>query len=181
MKSHSIDFFKADEILSSFEIIVDTREQETPKAKERYESFGVPYQKATLSYGDYCGNVRLQNGSWLYDQSDTIRARCVIERKMSLDELAGCFTRGRERFKREFERAAESGARVYLLVENGSWESILFHRYRSQFTTAAFLGSLTAWMTRYNASVIFCKSDISGRLIKEILYRDMKERVESLM
>lgn len=179
--SHSIDLFGAAEIMQSLEIIVDNREQRTPKAKERYDAFGVPYSKATLDYGDYCANVRLQSGEWLYDTSDRIRPICVIERKMSLDELAGCFGRGRERFQRELERAKDNRAKVYLLVENGSFEGIMFHRYRSALTTNAFLASLTAWMARYDLGVVFCKSDVSGRLIKEILYRDMKERVESLM
>lgn len=169
--------FFVKETLETFRILTDTREHSTPKAKERYAAFGVPYEKATLSYGDYCADVRIDS-RWLYDTSDTISPACVIERKMSLDELAMCFGRGRERFQREFERASDNGARVYLLVENGSWEGILYHRYRSKLTTNAFLASLTAWTVRYGACVLFCRSDISGRLIKEILYRDMKERLQ---
>ena len=33
-------------------------------------------------------------------------------------------------------------------------------------------------MIRYNMNVIFCKEETSGRLIKEILFRDLKERLE---
>jgi hypothetical protein len=33
-------------------------------------------------------------------------------------------------------------------------------------------------MIRYNANIIFCNAQDSGRLIKEILYRDLKERLE---
>ena len=172
-----IDPFSVRDTLETFRIITDTREHQTPKAKERYEAFGVPHEKATLNYGDYCGNLQI-NGAWLHDVSATVSPACVIERKMSLDELAGCFGRGRDRFQREFERAKANNAKIYLLVENGSWEGILFHRYRSRLTTNAFLASLTAWMVRYGMSVIFCRADTSGKLIKEILYRDMKERLE---
>lgn len=173
-----MDNFEVREILESFQVVIDRREHDTPKARKRYRAFGVPYEYATLSYGDYCGNILLPDGK-LYDTSETIKPACLVERKMSLDELAGCFTRSRDRFRREFERAKEAGAKVYLLVEDGSWEGILNHRYRSRFNPEAFKASLTAWMVRYDADVIFCRQETSGVLIREILYRDLKERLES--
>lgn len=173
-----MDVFEIDDTLKSFSVLIDTREQATPRATERFTTFGVPYKRATLKYSDYCGNVILPGGQPLYDPSVTISPRCCIERKMSLDELATCFTRGRDRFRREFERACEAEAVVYLLVENGSWEAIANHRYRSRFNSDAFLASLVAWMIRYDLRPIFCKAGTSGKMIKEILFRDMKARLE---
>ena len=172
-----MDPFETKEILSTFRIIADTREQNTPRATERFKAFGVPVERATLAFGDYAGNVTLPNGD-LYDTSTTISPGCVIERKMSLDELASCFTRGRDRFRREFERAAAAGSRTWLLIEGGSWEAIQKHRYRSKYNETAFEASLIAWSIRYDFKVIFCKPDTSGALIREILYRDLKERME---
>ncbi len=172
-----VDLFAQKEILKTFRIICDTRERRTPEAKERYESFGVPYLQATLDYGDYCGLVTLPEGD-LYDVSARITPRCVVERKQSLDELAMCFTRGRDRFKREFERAKAHQAKAYLLVEGASYEAILAHRYRSKYHPEAFIASLTAWSVRYDLSCVFCRAGTSGRLIREILYRDMKEGLE---
>ena len=133
-------------------------------------------QRATLAFGDYCGNVRI-DGEPLFNTGLTVRPACVIERKMSLEELSSNFTRGRKRFEREFERARSAGAKVYLLVENGSWEAIRNHRYRTKYRPEAFMASLTAWMVRYDMTPVFCKADSSGELIREILYRDMKERL----
>jgi len=172
-----MDHFEIAEALSTFRIIVDNREQATPKAVERYKSFGVPFERATLNYGDYCGVITV-NGSSIYDTSKAVKPACVIERKMSLNELASCFTRSRDRFRREMERACSSGSKVYLLVENGSYEGIIKHRYKSRYNPTAFLASLTAWTVRYNLVPIFCKAETSGQIIKEILYRDMKERLE---
>ena len=172
-----MDSFESREILDTFSIIADTREQNTGKASERFKSFGAPVRRATLSYGDYCANV-IRAGAPLYDTSRTIKPACVIERKMSLDELAACFTTSRDRFRREFERAAEVGAKIYLLTENGSWEAIMNHRYRSRLNPKAFQASLIAWTVRYNITPLFCKAEVSGKIIKEILYRDMKERIE---
>lgn len=173
----NMDNFEIQDVLQTFEIIADSREQNTPRARERFSAFGVPVRRATLSYGDYCGQITLPGGE-LHDVASTIKPACVIERKMSADEVAMCFTRGRDRFRREFERAAEQGAKVYLLIENTSWESIMNHRYRSKYNPTAFLASLTAWSIRYDLTPVFCKAQTSGRLIREILYRDLKERLE---
>lgn len=170
--------FEQKQILKTFEILVDTREQDSAKARKRYESFGVTFQKATLSYGDYAYNATFPDGRKLYDTSATINPICAIERKMSLDELASCYTHSRQRFQREFERAADHQCRIYLICENANWENLLSGKYRSKFNANAFTASNVAWMVRYNTNVIFCKEETSGRLIKEILYRDLKERLE---
>lgn len=173
-----MDIFEQKKVLESFQILVDSREQETERAKKRYQSFEVPYHRATLNYGDYTYNAVLPDGNKIFDLDKTIIPFCTVERKMSLDELAGCFTRSRERFKNEFEKAADHECRIFLICENSSWENLLNGKYRSKFNANAFLASSVAWMIRYNMNVIFCKEETSGKLIKEILYRDLKERLE---
>lgn len=173
-----MDRFDVQEALESFYIVADTREHMTALAAERYKDFGVPVKRATLDYGDYCGGVYLPDGSATTSKTGRIRAKCVIERKMSLDELAACFTRGRDRFRREFERASANDARVFLLVENASWEAIVNHRYRSKYNPTAYMASLTAWAIRYGMTPVFCRAGTSARVIKELLYRDIKERLE---
>lgn len=172
-----MDLFEQDAMLQSMQILVDTREQNTERAQRRYATFGVPYSRATLSYGDYCYNAQLPSGEWLFKEGELISAPIVIERKMSLDELAMCFTKDRDRFEREFQRAKVNNARIFLLIENATWENLLNGRYRSKFNQNAFLASLAAWIIRYDLQLIFCKEETSGRLIKEFLYRDLKERI----
>ena len=173
-----MDAFTQKTVLQTFEILVDTREQQTKQSQKRYNSFGSQYKRATLSYGDYAYNAILPSGNKIYDDSKTIYPLCAVERKMNLDELAGCYTNGRQRFQKEFERAKEHQCRIYLICENSSWENLLNGKYRSMFHKNAFTASTIAWMVRYNMNVIFCKEETSGRLIKEILYRDLKERLE---
>lgn len=173
-----MDRFDIEDTLKSYRVIRDTREQLTARATERFAALGDSLECATLDYGDYCANITLPDGRNLYDTSARIFPACIVERKMSLDEAAACFTRERERFKREFERAGEAKAKIYLLIEGGSWEKIRRHSYRSRFKPKAFLASLTAWMARYDLTVIFCEPGTSGALIREILYRDIKERLE---
>lgn len=166
-----------DDILKSFRIIVDTREQVTPRAEERYAALGVPYSKSVLDYGDYTYNLTFTDGKPLIPEG-RVKGLCVVERKQNLDELAMCFTRSRDRFRREFERATEAKARIFLLVENASLDLLLSGQYRSRLNPKAFLASLTAWTIRYNSTPIFCEMGHSGRIIKELLYRDAKERLE---
>lgn len=173
-----MDLLQKESVLDSFRILIDTREQVTARAKERYELFGCPHSRATLNYGDYTYNCTLPDGTDLYDETTTLKPSCVVERKMSLDELAGCLGRDRKRFQREFERATENGCRVFLLVENGSMEAILKWRYRSKLPPKAFFNTLMAWRARYNMSIDFCRPETSGVLIREILYRDLKEKIE---
>lgn len=174
-----MDIFEQKQVLNTFEILVDTREQDTKRARKRYESFGVPWRRATIDYGDYIYNAILPDGTSIYDASGTIYPTlCAIERKMSLDELADCFGRDRCRFTKEFEKAKENGCQIYLLCENANWENLINGKYRSGMNKNAYLASASAWMVRYNANVIFCKEETSGRLIKEILFRDLKERLE---
>lgn len=173
MTLHPIEI---EEALSTFSILVDTREQPTERALRRYDSFGVPYSKAKLDYGDYAYQYEM-NGKRMFDPSASVKCPAVVERKMNLDELAGCFTHDRDRFEREFERAKANNARVYLLVENGNFEGILNRKYRSKFHPNAFMASVMAWQARYDFHLIFCKAESSGRLIREILYRELKERL----
>lgn len=174
-----MDIFEQRKALEGMEILVDTREQPTERSQKRYEAFGVPYHRQTLNFGDYTYNTMV-NGKPLYEPDKLVTPKfCAIERKMDVDELAQCMTRSRERFKAEFDRARQAGSRIYLVVENGSWECISSGAYRTRVKPHVLMASCTAFMVRYNAQILFCREETTGHLIKEILYRDLKERLEN--
>ena len=173
-----MDAFEQKKVLQSFRIVADNREQDTERARKRYAAFGVPVIRGTLNFGDYCYNADLPDGSPIYDEAVTITPACVVERKMDLAELSQCLAQGRDRFRREFQRAAEAGSKIYLVVENASWENLVNGRYRTKFNPKAFTASLIAWTVRYGTVPILCKEEVSPVLIREILYRDLKERLE---
>ena len=81
-----MDVFEQKKVLDSFEILVDTREQDTERAHKRYASFGVPIRRAALNYGDYTYNATLPDGKQIHDISQTVIPVCAVERKMNLDE-----------------------------------------------------------------------------------------------
>lgn len=172
--------FEIDRCIDSLVILVDTREQDTEKARRRLKALPCEFRRQALNYGDYSYafvNPITQKLSVTYTDR-TISTQCMIERKMSLDELAGCFTRDRKRFEREFERAKSNDANIFLIVENATYENLINGKYRSKFSPQAFLASLIAWQIRYEIHTIFCKEETSPALIYEICKRDLKERLE---
>lgn len=174
------------ECLESMYVIGDTREQLTARYKHRIAQF-ERYQISKLNYGDYTYGFVL-NGHDIYEHSDTISAPVVIERKMSLVEFSGNLCERqqekhkadnlRNRFEAEFHRARQNNAKVYLLIEDGSIDSIIQHKYKTRLNPNSMLGSLLAYTARYDIVPIFCSQMVSGRIIREILYRELKQRLE---
>ena len=154
--------------------LVDTREQDTPRLRRRLREIGVETAWEKLDAGDYSARFPLPDGEWF-------RVPAAIERKMSLDELASCYCRHRDRFKREFERAQAAGVKLYLLVEGATWEDLYAGNYRSQMHPASFVASLLAWLARYDCQILFCEPQTTGRLIHDTLYREGREALGKLV
>ena len=167
--------FEVSEALDHLTLLVDTREQDTLSFRRRMKEAGIPWERRKLDFGDYSMKVELEDGNEV-DFSPDI----AIERKMSLDELCQCYGKERKRFQKEFSKAKEAGAKLYLLVESGNWEKVLEGNYRSQMKPQALTASLTAWLARYNCQVIFCQAKTTPRLIREIVYREAKERLKGM-
>lgn len=111
----------------------------------------------------------------------SLKDAVVVERKNSIDELCMCFTSQRGRFEREFKRAEESGIKVYLLVENATFEGVYNGKYRSHMLPNALVASILAWLSRYNCVLIFCKAETSGKLIRDILHYEMREALDRMV
>ena len=165
-----------EQTLDAMTVLVDTREQKTKISERRYKQFGKPYRREKLNVGDYSAEFQLPNGDMI-----TLKDKVVVERKNSVDELCMCFAGERGRFEREFQRAAEGGIKVYLLVENATFEAIYNGRYRSRFNPKSLVASIFAWLARYDCVLVFCKAEMSGGIIKDILHYEMREVLERIV
>lgn len=167
--------FELKDSLKTIKLLVDTREQPTERYEHRLKLTGFPYERRKLDVGDYSCECTLSDGS-IYSLAD----KAVIERKMNIEELCMCFGRERKRFEAEFERAKQIGIKIYLLVENGSWEKIYANHYKSLMSVPSIVASINAFRARYGMELDFCKSETTGLLIRDILYRELKERLEAM-
>ena len=153
--------------------IVDSREQDTPALRRRMAQIGTCVREK-LDAGDYSAKIPLPDETWF-------KVPTAIERKMDATELAGCYCQSRKRFTAEFERAKASGTKLYMLVEGESWESIYAGSYRSKMAPQALVASILAWLARYDCQLIFCNSRTTGKLIRDILYREGKEALTRMV
>lgn len=165
-----MDHFSVKRALSTMSILWDTREQDTPRARKRMEQIGVPIERVALSFGDYSAKCEALD----------LRDKVAIERKMDLTELAHCYCQDRKRFVKEFNRAKEAGAKMILLIENGSLDDVYNGHYRARVHPNSMTSSMFAWLARYNCQILFCKEENSGHVIHDVLYRELKERLEAM-
>jgi len=134
-------------------IIVDTREQDLHILKQ-LETMNIQYVRRKLDYGDYSFEV----GGKSYEHE------ICIERKGSLDEIIGNFTKGRERFRKEFERS--KGCRVVLMVE-ASMEQLEAGQYRSRMSPRDLKSFLKTWCNRFQLELKFVEKDWACDFILE--------------
>lgn len=154
------------DIIADMVIIVDSREQKWKHIKDFLDKKGIKYKVEKLDVGDY--TFKLPNYPEL-----NMDNKFIIERKASLDELAGNFTKGRDRFAREFERLKDE-QKIHLLLENFTWRKCLNGSYRSGFTPEAYKASLIAWSIKYNFPVWTIVKQDSGEIIYEILKKELE-------
>ena len=145
--------------LKDLVVIIDSREQVNYHLLEWLDKHHIQHKSRALETGDY--SIMLGNTSF----EDEV----VIERKANLDEIAGNFTSGRERFEREMIRAKARGTKLFLVVENATWTDIFLHNYRSRLEPKSLFASLMSWQAEYNLTVIFCKSSETAQILYSTL------------
>ena len=154
--------------------VIDSREQPTKALAKRME-YLQPNVRETVNAGDYTAKTLLPDGTWFY-------LPCSIERKMSLSEIAGNLTRERERFRAEFNRARENEIRLYILIEQASWEAAYSGAYRSQMKPQSLIASLLTWSARYGCPILMCeRPETGGKLIRDILHYEMREALDRMV
>ena len=154
--------------LKDLTVICDSREQVNGHLVEWFDRNKVPYLSRALESGDYSAML---DGKSFEDE-------VVIERKASLDEIAGNFTVGRDRFEREFTRAKANGTKVFLIVENASWSDVFLGNYRSKLKPQSLSAAFLSWQVRFNITIIFCKPSETARIIYGILYYWARDRLK---
>ena len=159
--------------LKTIVILADTREKVWGHIQSGLTSPGWPYEVQGLNFGDYSYKYISPGG-----EEVNCKNEIVIERKANAEEISGNLTKGRERFEREFQRAAAVNAKTYLIIENCNWSIIDKHGYRTMFKPQSFEASLWSWINKYDISLQFCNSDFTAKLIYGIFKYHLKNKLE---
>lgn len=149
-------------LISGIVVLIDTREKRNSHITDYLEKNHIAYEPTALSYGDYSFYIPAEiAGEDIYFHRDI-----AIERKASLEELSGNLAQKRERFEKEFLRAGNDKAKMYLMVEDvGGYSAIIGHEYNTQVSPASFMASLKAWEARFGCNVQFIDRRYSGYYI----------------
>lgn len=154
--------------LSELKIIVDRREKVNDHIVSALKKRGVGIIERNLDVGDY--SCQLGDKTFEHD--------FVIERKANLDEICGNLTTDRDRFEREFLRAkAHGNTKIFLLIEDSTWEDIFANNYHSKLPPKSLVASLLAWQVRFNVTIIMCRKSTSAKLICDTLYYAAREKL----
>lgn len=133
-----------------FEILIDSREKVNSHIIKRLDELKIPYQIKKLSYADYSfewNGVSYEN-------------QICIERKANLTEICGNFAKGKSkgtntRFQREFERALRDKCKMFLMIEDSSWEKIENREYRSRFSPKELKNRILTWCNKFQLTLKF--------------------------
>lgn len=162
MKAYRFSVEDIKKLAKQMIVLVDSREKKNAHVLDYLKKQNIAYRVEKLDYGDYSFMIPASAaGKDIYFHRD-----CVIERKASLEELSGNLAQERERFEKEFLKAGNDGAKIYLMIESpGGYSDIIGHKYRTKFTPAAYMASLKTWESRFGCNVQFIDKQYSGYYI----------------
>jgi hypothetical protein len=162
MKQYKFYVEEIKKLTKQMVILVDSREKRNEHILSYFDKQEIAYKKEKLEYGDYSFMIpATAAGEDIFFHRDI-----AIERKASLEELSGNLAQERERFEKEFLKAGNDGCKIYLMIESpGGYSDIIGHRYRTEFTPAAYMASLKTWESRFGCNVQFIDNQYSGYYI----------------
>lgn len=165
-----------DLLLSSMGVLIDSREKSNKWIIDAYDKQGITYKVKKLDFADYAPYIP-PNDELGIEEEISFAEHISIERKNSIDEIAGNITKDRERFKREFERHE---GQMILMIEGGNYEDICKANYRSQIKPLSFIGTLHSWQHRYDVPFVFVDKNYSAQYIYYTFYYWLKIYLEGL-
>ena len=173
MRYHFTDT-EVKQLLGSLVVLIDTRENENTHIIDYLSKKHIPYESKKLDYGDY--SIKIPKNEEIGVQRDFFfDDTVVVERKGSLDELAGNLTKDRTRFESELIRA--KGANIALMIENATYTDLVMGRYRSEYKPKSFVATLATFSARYGLDVNFVDKELAGNWIYHRLYYAVREEL----
>lgn len=163
------------ELVSHIVILYDTKEKKNQHIIDYFDKKGIKHKSKSLKTGDYsfmieaCPELGFIRDTYFTDV-------LCIERKNSIDELAGNIKEKDERFFKELNRMINIPY-CYLLIENNKLDDILNHNYRSEYNELAFIRRVLGVQKVSNFYLNFIQSENIGFMIYEICYSVLMSQI----
>lgn len=156
-------------------ILHTTNEQKNQHILDYFDKKGIKHKAKALKTGDYtfmieaCPELGFVKDTYFTDE-------LCIERKNSIDELAGNIKEHDERFFKELNRMINIKT-CYLLIENNKIDDIINHNYQSQYNELAFIRRLLGVQKVSNFYLNFVQKENMGFMIYEICYSSLMNQI----
>ena len=156
-------------------ILHDTAEKNNKHILDYFDNKGIKHKARSLKTGDYalmieaCPELGFAKDTYFTDE-------LCIERKNSIDELAGNIKEHDERFFKELNRMINI-KNCYILIENNRIDDIINHNYQSQYNELAFIRRLLGVQKTSNFYLNFVQKENMGFMIYEICYSALMNQI----
>lgn len=167
-------------ILDNLTIIVDSREQRNEHILKYFEKKHIPYKVMKLDFGDYscmipAGTIKRFTSDIYFDRDIT------IERKKSIDELAGNLRNDAARLTNELSHINKYDIRCYVFLENENYYDDLNNAdYRSQYDSFTLEQRIEKGvLARYNTILVPIDRRYIARKIVNVLRAHVYEEFKN--
>lgn len=161
------------ELVKNMVILRTNNEQKNDHIIAGLDKKGIKNEGRALETGDYCFKILANQELGIVKDWWFVDELC-IERKNSVDELAGCMKD--IAFHNEIRRMSNI-KNAYILVENNRFDDIIAHNYRSEYNEAAFIRTLLKWEQKYGIRTLFVKRENMARMIFEICLTTLNQHI----
>ena len=164
------------ELLKHICIVGTTNEQKNSHIVDFFNAKDIMFENRALKTGDYCFKITACPD--LGFACDTyFTDELFIERKNSIDELASSINN--ESFHYELKRSQLIQNKFLLVEQQGGWDDILKHNYKSLYNEKSFWATLHTFEIKYNLKIHFidrknmgleiytiCKNVLDSKILK---------------
>lgn len=164
--------------LKEMVILVDTREKKNEDIISWFEKKNIKYKIQKIHHGDYSayipgGTLRGIDNDIYFDRD------IVIEKKQSIDEIAGNFSKEDvPRFKSEFAHLQANKTKVFIFVQNPTFDNDLRNGlFRSGYDPTRLYQRIKGLEAEYNTIV----RPVSKEYIASEIYNTLYYQVRHIL
>jgi len=150
-------------------------EQVNTHILDYFDKNNIPHEKRALKTGDYsfkikeCPELGFNKDTYFTDE-------LCIERKNSVDEIAGNMVEKDDRFLKELNRMINIKD-CYIIIEDSKLDDIITSNYKTKYNSLSFFRTLLTLEKRCNFYLKFVSKANMGFVIYEICKNNLDSKI----